>query len=454
MEKFTERLADFVVKSSYENTPKEVIHHAKNLILDLLGVTLGASSTPEAQIVGELIRELGGKSESTIIGFREKTSCTNAAFMNSIMSHTLELDDTHVASITHAGCVVIPSALSIAEHSNCDGRKFLLSVIVGYECMLRIALSIQPSHWERGFHTAGTCGSFGAAAAAAKILGLDRDSVVRALGLAGTQASGLLECIFASGDMSKRLNPGRAAANGVVSALLAEKGFTGPETILEGKFGFCRAVSNRYDLQRIIKDLGSVYEVTQVGLKPYACCRYYHSAIDAIFEMMKETEINPMYIKNIEVKTHEKAVIERPHRYKPLSVCDAQMSLPYSVAVALLEGRVTINEFKDEKIKDPRVHEIARKVKVKSDPELTAIFPEKWSNDVTIVMNDGRSFRRRIDIAKGEPENPMTKEEVSNKFSVLAAPVVGNSKAQEIIRTVYKLEQVDSIKELTELLHG
>jgi len=452
MNKPTKTLAEFLANTFYDDLSKEIIDQTKKLILDLLGVTIGAFNTPEAKIAHEVIKKLGGKNESTIIGFGEKTSCEHAAFVNSIMAHTLELDDTHLPSITHAGCVVIPTSLSMAEYYNSNGMEFLTAVILGYESMIRVALSVQTSHFERGFHTAGTCGVFGAATSAAKILNLDKGRMTYALGLAGTQSSGLLESIFASGDMGKRLNAGRASANGIISALLAEKNFTGPETILEGKYGFCRAMSNEYNLSKITEKLGDTYEISRVGLKPYACCRNYHSAIDAINKIKEKNKINPFQIKSIKVKIFEKAVKNRPHRFSPLSICDAQMSLPYSIAVALLEGRVTINEFTEQKIRDPKIHRIAKKVSVISDPEISSLYPKKWASEVSIVMDDGREFKCRIDIPKGEPENPMTKEEVIDKFVILAEPVIGNSKAQEVIEIIDKLEQIKNLNELTEML--
>jgi len=451
MNKSTKTFAKFLANTFYGDISEEIIDQTKKLILDLLGVTIGAFNTPEAKITHEVIKKLGGKNESTIIGFSEKISCEHAAFVNSIMAHTLELDDTHLPSITHAGCVVIPTSLSMAECYNSNGMEFLTAVILGYESMIRIALSIQMSHWERGFHTVGTCGVFGAAISAAKILNLDKDRMAYALGLAGTQSSGLLESIFVSGDMGKRLNAGRASANGIMSALLAEKGFTGPETILEGKFGFCRAMSNEYNLNKITEKLGDTYEISRVGLKPYACCRYYHSAIDAINKIKEKNKVDPFQIKSIKVKIFEKAVINRPHRYNPLSICDAQMSLPYSIAIALLEGHVTINDFTDQKIHDPIVHRIAEKVSVISDPEISSVFPEKWSSEVSIVIDDETEFKCHIDIPKGEPENLMTKKEVIDKFVILAEPVIGNSKAQEVIKIINKLEQIKNLNELTEM---
>lgn len=447
----TELLGAFLAETAYEQLPAEVIDEAKRFVLDLLGVALGARATPEARIVTELVTSMGGRPESTIIGFG-KNSSLNAALANAVMAHTLELDDTHRSSISHIGCAVIPAALAIAEARNVSGPEFLRAVILGYECMARVALAIQPSHWERGFMTAGTCGALGAGAAAAAILKLDRERMTTTLGLAGTQAGGLLECMFVSGDMSKRLNPGRAAANGIFAALLAEKGFSGPTTVLEGNFGFCKAMANSYSIERITANLGQSFEISRTSLKPYACCRYYHSAIDVILELREQGALDPSRIVSIEVRTHEKAVINRPHRSAPTSNCDAQMSLPYSLAVAVLEGRVTPEEFTEDKLRDRRIHQIAEKIRVICDPEIHAIFPEKWSNDVLIRWSDGRQFRMRADIAKGEPENPMSEREVAEKFASLAVPSLGKEAANEIRRMSLQLEKLGNVKDLTKRL--
>lgn len=451
----TVALAEFLADAAFDALPAAAIEAATTIVLDTLGCALGAVGTPEARIAWSVTRSLSGEPRASLIGTASRTSEYLAAFANGITSHTIELDDTHRESITHVATGVVPAALAVGEARGASGRDLLAAVVLGYEASARIALAIQPSHWERGFHSAGTCNAFGAAAAAGHLLGLDRDRMTSALGLAGTQAGGLLESIFFEGDMSKRLNPGRAAANGVMAALLAAEGFTGPATVLEGPFGFLRATADLPTPERITRDLGTVYEITRTSLKPYACCRYYHSAIDAYFALRAEHDVRPDDILAIESRSFERAVRTRPHRARPVSVGDAQMSLPYSLAVAILRGRVETADFDERRLGDPRIGALAERIRVVADPELSDLFPrEAWGNKLSVTLRDGRTLTARVDLPKGEPEFPMSPAEVDDKFHRLADPVLGLERAARVIELARQLERLPRLRALTQALAG
>jgi 2-methylcitrate dehydratase PrpD len=451
MKGVTEILADFLVDTRYDDLPNDVVLYTKRLVLDILGSALAGSKTLEARMAYSFINELGGEHQSTVIAHGRKNSCVNASFANSIMAHAQELDDTHRFSVTHPGGPVIPAALAVSEREASSGKEFILSIVLGYECTVRIANAIQPSHGKRGFHSMGTCGIFGAATSASKILGLDKEQTLNTLGLAGTQASGIGGSFRGFTDMNLRLNTGIAARNGIVAALLAQKGFLGNKAILESDRGFGTAFSDKIDFKEITKDLARSYKIIETSIKPYSCCRHHHAAIDAVFQIMKTESIDPDKIEEVEIRTYSTAVT-RPHRYAPLNILDAQFSYPYIIAVAILEGAVMPWQFTEEKIRDPRIHEMAKKVFVVEDPEMTELYPDKWPAMVTIKMNNDRKYDCRVDLAKGEPENPLTNEELHNKFVSLATTVINEEKIDRIIKMVSKLQELDELGKLTKQL--
>jgi 2-methylcitrate dehydratase PrpD len=249
-------LGEFASNITFEYLPKEVVKRAKACIIDTLGVIIGGIDTEQSRKVVSLVEEMGGKQEATVFGGKRKAPAINAALANGTTAHALDLDDGHAMAQLHPGSCVIPAALAMSEREDSSGRDLITAVIVGYEVMIRIGMAINPGHRDRGFHSTGTCGVFGAAAACGKILGLDAEEMVSALGLAGTQSSGLLESDH-RGTMAKALHAGRAAQNGAYSAMLAKMGFTGPDTILEGREGFFRAYGERCRMEEIERGLGS-----------------------------------------------------------------------------------------------------------------------------------------------------------------------------------------------------
>ena len=285
----TKDLANFIVETSYNDLPKEVREHAKVCILDWLGAALAGSLEPPAKIITSIIREIGGKKESTVIGTNVKTSCVNAALTNGIFGHAVELDDIHEESIIHPAATVLPAALAAAEHTKASGQDFITSIILGYEVALRTGKAMNPSHYQF-WHTTGTCGTFGAVAASGKILDLNSEEMVYGFGIAGTQAAGLIE-VF--GTMSKPLNAGKAASNGVLAALLAKEGFTSTKTIFEAEKGYCNATAREFNLNAITENLGKKFEIVNNIFKIHASCGHTHGAIDAVLLLRKQYDIKP-----------------------------------------------------------------------------------------------------------------------------------------------------------------
>ncbi|MBI2862277.1 MAG: MmgE/PrpD family protein [Chloroflexi bacterium] len=448
----TKQLAEFIVRTNYEHLPADTIKMAKRCVLDHLGVALFGMTQQWSQLVMELAREAGCRPESTIYGQSWQTSPQYAALVNGTAGHGFELDDLIIEARTHPGCVVVPAALSMGEREHIDGKRFLASVVMGYEIMGRLGCAAGASITMRGFHSTSTEGPFAAAAVGAKVLGLSTDQLVNAFGIAGSLSSGIKE-FYLEGPMSKRFHAGWASQGGITAALLARKGFTGPSTVLEGKYGFLRVFSDEPDLARLTRDLGSDYLIRANGFKPYPCCGSLHSAIDAITQLMHEHQVTAQEIERAIIGAPE-LVVAFNGNYEPDSPMAAQYSLPYVVAGTLL-GRVTDPSFFDqERLKDPATTAVVRKVELREDPEINAQFPRHHGARVTLVSRGGKELSKVIYAAKGTPANPLTAEEVKEKFHRLASGVIGEGSIEQIIQLVERLEHVPDMRELTALLRA
>lgn len=311
--------------------------------------------------------------------------------------------------------------------------------------MARLSNVTNPALRDRGFHTTPTCGVFGAAAAAGNLMGLDAYQQTSALGLAGAQASGLMEMYGVS--MQKRINPAPAARGGITAALLAQRGFTGAETIFEGERGFCRAFAGATDVSKLTENLGKDFPV-YIEYKPYACARPIHNAIDCALEIRNKFPLNIANIKEVGVRRHP-AWVKYHGTLVPKTFHEAQMSLPYSVAVALIEGNALLDQYSGGRLQDPKVIDLCQKFKITSDASL----PRGVSVAMTIIMKDNTEYQAQVDYPKGSLENPMTDQEHENKFRMLAAHVLPIQKIDQVIQIVNKLEGVQDISQITRLLY-
>lgn len=424
--KITGNLAGFIESIKYQELPENVTTQAKLCFLDFLSVTLKGSPTKSTQIIRNIVSETGQTGESTIIGW-DKSSPLDAALVNGVSAHSLDLDDGHRFAQLHPGACIIPAALALSEAYEKCGKTFITALVVGYQVAIQLGMMLNPQHRDRGFHTTGTCGTVGAAAAAAKIMNLDLEGILNTLGLAGTQAAGLLESDHAS-SMGKHLHTGKAAQSGVLSALLASKGFTGAHTILEGKEGLIRAMGNRETPRKNVnwQQARHEYEIMRVYFKKYPVCRHLHSSIDAAIDITNNHNFNPDNIKDITIETYKIAASH--DNYHPETLEGIRQSLPVSIAIALEEGSLTVEDmssFENLTSEDgPNNHlnnkiiKTAGKVQIKLDKQKYNLYPHKRSSNVTIKCGNN-IFSERVELAKGEPENPFSKDELLKKFSEL-----------------------------------
>ncbi len=464
-ETITQKLADFAVNCTYDTIPEEVLYRFKAYILDYIGVALDGSKAESGRIMAKVAMSFGDKPESVIIGCSKKVAAGNAAMANGTSGHARDFDDDHRTSVLHPAVVVIPAALAMCEREKANGKKFIEAVVVGYELTTRIGDAFLGSQHSECFQPTGTCGVFGAAAAAGKALGLNKDQIVRALGIAGSQSAGLHEW-KAEGSWTKHMHPGKAAHSGILSAFLAREGFTGPASVLEGDSGFLNAFSieRKWDKGIILDGLKEDYRGFSTSFKPYACCRFVHSSIDSALKIVNEHKVMPEDIVEITVKTCNSIhnTLFHPHnrRYQPETIVDAQFSMPFTVATAILRRRAQSTEFTVKTIKDPQILELASRIKGIGEAKYEELYPEKYSSMVTIETKNGENFSAYTEIPSGDPENiayqndpSLFNREVAAKFEALMSIHQDlKDKADKIQRHVDDLENLDDINDLTKHL--
>lgn len=457
----TQQLAHFVAGLDLARVPKPVVARARMFVLDYLGVTLSGSSEPSSRIVADVVETLGGHATCTVIGHRLRTSAAMAALANGVMGHTIEMDDDHRTAAVHPAVAVIPAALAAAEHAKAEGRTFLEGVIAGYELMTRIGDAFLGTQYHEGFHPTGTCGVFGAAAAAGRIFGLSEAQLVQAFGIAGTQAAGLQEW-KTDGSWTKRLHPGKSAEAGILATMLAKRGYTGPATILEGGYGFLKAFSfeRKWDAAKITDGLGTAYRGFGTSFKPYAGCRFFHQVVDATLALVSDHGIAPEHVAGVSVRiyrsAHESLFNPEERRRNPQTEVDAQFSIPYAVAVSILRGPPLARHFTEQAIRDPEVLDLCRRVTGIPDDDYEKLYPGRYPATVTIRLKDGREVSRYEDLPSGDPDHPIYAEagrferEIEDKFHALLA--LQPKYAMLCDRMIREVKMVDDLPNLAGLL--
>lgn len=405
------KLAEFILSTSYDQFPEEVTQKAKECFTDFLGVALSGSGTKSGEAVRSIIQPDG---ESTVVG-HGRSSVQDASLANGVFSHSMDLDDGHRRAMLHPGACVIPAALSLCESQSCSGEKLIESMVVGYQVAIVLGIMVNPPHRNRGFHSTGTCGTLGAAAAACKALDLGREEITNALGLAGTQAAGLLESDH-SGSMGKHLHAGKAAQSGVLSALLARNGFTGSETILDGKEGFIKAMAGIDPAEIELNSYMENYKISEVYFKIYPVCRHLHSSIDALLNIIRENQVELEDIEEITVHTYR--IAAEHNDYHPTTTEAVRQSLPVSMALSLLNsyhGSRSLIEFTYSHLDQRDINDITRKIVLKTDADMDSTYPQSRPSEVSVRTNTGM-ITSRVDLPRGEPENPLKKADLEWKF--------------------------------------
>ncbi len=439
----TGTLARFIVETSPEQVPDAVLHEGKRCLINFLAVSLYAAKDPSLDILLDVFREEGGKRNASVVGAGTRTTLQNAALANGYLGHLEDYDDTHFPTIIHPSSPTLPAALALAEHSGVTGRDALVAAVLGMEVCCRIGMAVHPWHYDEGWHITGTCGVFGAVAAAGRLMALDTSQMVHALGVAGTQASGVRE-VF--GSMTKPFHPGRAAQSGVLAALLAQRGFTSTTAILEGRRGFAAVYSGQSDLSRATDELGERWELHRNGLKPYACGVVNHPLIDAMVRFRDKEGITPEAVESVSAQVHP-LVLELVNRPHPAAGLEGKFSFQHSMAVGLVDGAAFPAQYTDDRVTDEAVAALRDRISATVDPS-----QEEGSAIVSIVLKDGRSLTEKVEHATGTPENPMTDEQLDSKFRSLAGEVMSMPRVERALVKLWELDKADDVQELFPLL--
>jgi 2-methylcitrate dehydratase PrpD len=454
MEPCSQAIGNFVRGLSLDQVPPAVVEKARLVFLDTLGIALASSTMDFGLMVLNVAKKLGGAEDSRLIGTPVKVAGANAVIANATLAHGLDYDDTLEEAIVHTGCCAAITALAAGEELGASGRAVLEAAIAGTEVMCKIGLVAPGKFHARGFHPTALCSTFGAAAAAGKIYGLDPHQWVDAFGLCGSQSSGIIEYL-ADGTWTKRLHPGWSAHGGMIATLLAKEGFRGPAKVFEGTHGFYHAFGgpDQYRFEKLA-ELGKEWETPRLAFKSYPCGSISHPYMDCALKLRQGHHPAPARIAEVVCRTAEGPVhrLWEPlaDKQRPVSSYGAKFSLPYSIAVMLVRGKAGLAEFTDEAIRDREVLDLAAKVRYVLDP--TIDYPRHFSGHVKIYLDDGTLLEENQPHPRGGYEDPLPPAEIEDKFRANARLAVSPDKAERILDSMRRLEQLQSIKALSDLL--
>lgn len=436
-----ERLVRFARALAPDDIPADVAHVARLHLLDTLGVCLAATALGPGEPVARLARQAPA-GRSTVAGWGRPLAAPDAALLNGILAHSLEYDDTHTPSVIHGGAVVIPTALAMAEEHSASGDELVRALVVGFEVLIRLGLAAPGAFQARGFQTTAICGPFAAALMSGLMMGLDEEQLVAALGIAGSQPGGIFEYL-SDGSSVKQVHQGWASQAGIAAARLSRAGFTGPRTVLEGRFGVYRTYGDTEPRVDVLDDLGSVWETLALSIKPYPCCHFNHAFIDGALRLRPEIA-DPREVSAIHCRIPEPAVAivcEPADRKKaPASGYEAKFSLPYAVAAALVDGEVGHRSFTDAAASRQAVMELAAKVAYRPANDLG--YPRNLAGELEIVLTSGESKTVSVLQHPGGPDRPLADADVVAKFVDNAAPVADAAWAQRFAHGVLSEDEV------------
>jgi 2-methylcitrate dehydratase PrpD len=455
----TPEIVDFICKTSHQGIPPEVIQIGKRCLIDGFGVILAGSTEWCSQIIREFIDQAETSSQATTLGRgSRKTTVSMAALANGTSGHAMDFDDTQLSRspdriyglLTHPTIPPLCATLAVGEQKEASGRAFLESFLIGFEVECKIAEAINPDHYKRGFHTSGTIGTFGAAAGAAKLLGLDGQQTACALGIAASLSSGLRANF---GTMTKPLHVGRAAQNGVTAAHLASLGFTSDSSSLDGPWGYFQIFGGGFDEEKISGRMGNPYTIVDPGVsvKPYPSGVLSHPSMDALLDLVKEYEIQAEQVD--EIRLGAGSNILNPLRYQnPQTALEAKFSLPFCLASIVLDRKAGIRQFRDEFVKSPRVQDMMKRVKTYLNPDIESRGYDRILSIVEVKLKDGKTFNKESGPYRGSPQNPLTQGALEQKFKECGELVLDGGKISDALRLINGIEDVGDLNELIHML--
>jgi 2-methylcitrate dehydratase PrpD len=445
----TQALASFLAGLRFEDLPEEVVERTEEFFLDWVASALAGKNAKPVQILERFAEAMGPEDgPSEILVSRRRTSPLFAALVNGAASHIVEQDDVHNGAVFHPATVVFPAVLATAQQTGASGREVLVASVAGYEAGVRIGAFLGRSHY-RVFHTTGTAGTLAAAAAVSHLLGADEETMLQALGSAGTQAAGLWEFLRDAAD-SKQLHTAKAAADGLLSAYLARDGFTGARRVLEGERGMAAGMSTDADPAKLVEGLGKRWAVLETSFKFHAACRHTHPAADALLQAMQEHHLAADDIERVRARVHAAAIDVLGPVTDPRTIHQSKFSMGFVLALAALRGRAGVNDFTEEALEDEELRAFHDRVEMVLDEEVDAAYPERWIGLVDVETSSGERFTSRVDVPKGDPGNTLSPEEIEEKARDLAAYRDGASSEElsHIVERVRNLHREPGVRDL------
>ncbi|MFA4839187.1 MAG: MmgE/PrpD family protein [Candidatus Neomarinimicrobiota bacterium] len=453
MDTISRKIARFSVQLKYEDLPPAVVNEVKRYLYDSLGCAFGAMKTKDVSAIYRIVQEIGGKPEATVIGFGDRLPATNAALINSLMIRSLDFNDIYWKQDPSHPSDLIPAALAMAERQSKTAKDTIVAIVLAYEFEQRLCEFAVPGVRERKWHHA-TLTQFVSPIVAGKLLDLSEDQMTNAIGIGGCH-NFTIGCPTAGKlTMMKNTVDPMAVQSGVFAALMARESYTGTEAIFEGKEGLMDVFGPDWDEEKLIGGLGESYRILNCSMKAFPTEALTHTHLTATLQLVKEYDIRPEDIDEVVITTIARAcdILFDPHKYEPDSRETADHSLPYCIAVAIVDRQVTVNSFSDEKLKDRRIRDVIRKIKGVASVEFEKMFPAKQPSKVVIRTKDGKTVSQYLEYPKGDPREPMTDEDITVKFNALSAAVFAKNRQDEIRDAVWRFETFETVADFMNLL--
>jgi len=454
-ETITARIARWAAGLGYDDLSADAVREAKRYLLDSLGCALGGFQQHDVKIALEVLEENGGAGPATVIGTGKRMDAISASLLNALMVRVMDYNDIYWKQDPSHPSDIIPAAMACGERVGGDGRELIVGIVLGHEFEMRLCEAAFPGIRERGWHHA-TLTAFVSPIVAARMLHLDAERTQHAIGISGSRMATLGAVTAGKLTMMKNTVDPLATQSGVLAALLAEKGYSGPEHVIDGKEGLVQCMGPEWKLELLEEGLGQGFRITQCGMKAFPTEALTHAPISCTLDLIKANDLAPEQVAKVHIRSLARAadILADPSKYDPRTKETADHSLPYVIAAAVAERQVTPLQFTEAKIMDPTIRAQLNKVEVVADPEIEALFPGLQRVVVKITTTDGRSFEKQIDYPKGDPRNPLSDAEIEEKFDALAAPVLSPERMRQVKDAVWNLERQPSIRGLMALLEA
>ncbi len=451
-ETITAEMSRWAAGLKFDDIGEEAVHEARRYTLDSLGCALGGYRQEDTQHALDVLDEVAGSGPATILGSGKKTDVVSATLANALMVRVMDYNDIYWQQDPSHPSDIIPAAIACAERQGSDGKELIVGIVLGHEFEMRFCETAFPGIRERGWHHA-TLTAFVSPIVAGRLLRLNWEEIQHAIGISASHHATLGAVTAGKLTMMKNTVDPMATQAGVMAALLAEKGYTGPEHVIDGKEGLVHCLGPEWKLELLTGGLGEAWRIERCGMKAFPTEALTHAPISAVLKLVEEHDLQPEAIEKVQIYSLARAadILADPSKYDPRTKETADHSLPYVIAAAIVDRQVTPAQFEPEKIMEPRIREQLDKVEVVADPDIEAVFPELQRVVVEIYTTDGRHLREQLDYPKGDPRNPLSDEEIEEKFDALAAPVLSKNARQRLKKAVWSLDQLDSVTRLMDL---